>query len=77
MSERIDILRQGADASGLTIDFLDDLTQGLSIQACRRVIGNASAMPSYKKSSDNPYVWRKDRAALIESEKSPDSKLLS
>lgn len=60
--QRIDVLREGADATGLTIDFLDYLTEGLSLQAARKVIGNASSMPSNMKSSDSPYVFRKARA---------------
>lgn len=66
-SERIDCLVDGADASGLTIDFLVALTQGLSRHALRKVIGNASSMPAYMKSSDNPYVSRKARAPSKES----------
>lgn len=64
---RIDVLREGADASGYTIDFLDYLTEGLSLQAARKVIGNASSMPSNMKSSDNPYVRRRARAPSSES----------
>lgn len=55
-------LIDGARASGFTIDFLEALTQGLDSQALRKVIGNASSMPSYMKSSDNPYVFRSARA---------------
>jgi hypothetical protein len=61
--ERITGLRAAADKTGLTIDFLDHLTTGLSSKALRRFIGNASETPSYMKSSDSPYVLRKDRAA--------------
>lgn len=56
--DRIDLLKEGARKSGFTIDFLEALTQGLSRQAALRVMGNASSMPSYMKSSDNPYVCR-------------------
>jgi hypothetical protein len=65
--ERLDDLIAGARASGFTIDFLDDLTYGLSRQAARRVIGNASMLPSYRKSNDNPYVFRSARAPSSES----------
>ncbi len=61
--ERINLLRDAARESGLTIDFLDHLSRGLSSSAFRRFIGNASASPSYMKSSDSPYVFRKARAA--------------
>lgn len=64
--ERLDILIEGARRTGLTIDFLDQLTLGLSSQALRSVIGNVSAMPSYMKSSDSPYVFRRARAPSIE-----------
>ena len=61
---RIEQLREGAAATGFTIDFLEALTQGLSRQALRKVIGNASSMPSYMKSSDSPYLLRKSKAAF-------------
>lgn len=64
---RIDMLREGAAASGLTMDFLEALTQGLSRQALRKVIGNASSMPSYMKSSDNPNLCRKASAPSSDS----------
>ena len=56
------MLKQGAHRCGLTMDYLDMLTQGLSRQAALRLIGNASSMPSNMKSSDNPYVTRNARA---------------
>jgi len=58
MADKIDLLRAGAAKTGFTIDFLADLTYGLDLQASRKVISNAAAIPSYKKSSDNPYLWR-------------------
>ena len=61
-SERIKALADGARKSGLTIDFLDALTQGLSRQALLKVMGNASSMPSIMKSSDSPYIFRSARA---------------
>lgn len=67
MTDRLDELREGARASGLTIDFLEALTQGLSRQALRKVIGNASSLPSYMKSSDSPYLFRSARAPSSES----------
>lgn len=60
--DRIEFLRQAAQKTGFTIDYLEVMTRGLSRQAALRVIGNASSMPSYMKSSDNPYVRRKARA---------------
>lgn len=56
---RIDELRAGARVTGFSIDFLEALTQGLSRQAFLKVIGNASSMPSYMKSNDSPYLFRK------------------
>ena len=64
--ERLDALRVGADQSGFTLDFLECLTQGLSPQALRRVMGNASSMPSYMKSKDSPYLFRSARAPSSE-----------
>lgn len=61
--DRVTVLREGAKATGFTIDYLDALSRGLSIQALRKLIGNASEMPSYMKSSDNPYVRRSARPA--------------
>jgi len=67
MQSRLDALQEGARVSGFTIDFLDHLTAGLSLQAARKVIGNASSMPSNMKSSDNPYVRRSARAPSSDS----------
>lgn len=64
--DRVEILIDGATKSGFTIDFLEALTQGLSNQALRRVIGNASAMPSYMKSKDNWYLLRRASAPSSE-----------
>ena len=75
MANRLELLRSGAVASGFTIDFLEALTQGLSRQATLRVIGNASAMPSYMKSSDNPYVRRSARAPSMDIRDLPVSQL--
>lgn len=57
-SKRIDLLTQAASENGLTIDYLEALTRGLSRKACLKVIGNASTLPAYMKSNDNPYVSR-------------------
>ena len=56
--DRVDDMLAAAHASGLTVDLLEQLTQGLSRQAFRKVMGNASSMPSYMKSSDKPYLVR-------------------
>ena len=56
--DRLETLREAARETGFTIDFLEALTHGLSSQALRRVIGNASSMPSIMKSIDNPNVRR-------------------
>lgn len=56
MDNLLDILIVGANASGFTIDYLEALTAGLSLQAARRVIDNVSSMPSCMKVSDNPNV---------------------
>ena len=65
--DRLTLLIQGAKSTGLTIDYLEALTAGLSLQALRKVIGNASSMPSYMKSSDNPYIFRSSKAPSNES----------
>ena len=64
--KRIDFLRAAARRTGFTIDYLEALTSGLSRKAARKVMGNASSMPSYMKSSDNPYVLRSAIAPSIE-----------
>lgn len=56
---RLNALIECAAKTGFTIDYLELLTSGLSSQAFLKLIGNVSAMPSYMKSSDNPYVCRK------------------
>lgn len=56
---RLDLIIRTASETGFTIDYLECLSSGLSRQACLRLMGNASSMPSYMKSSDNPNVLRK------------------
>lgn len=56
--EKIDALQAAAAASGITIDLLEALTHGLSRHAFLKVMGNASSLPSYMKSSDTPYLLR-------------------
>ena len=73
--ERLDALIDGAAQSGLTIDALEALTSGLSLQALRKVIGNASSMPAYRKSSDNPYLSRISNAPFKDSLDEPASQL--
>ena len=51
-----------ARETGLTVDFLDQLTVGLSKRDFLKVMSNASGMPSYMKSNDSPYVFRSARA---------------
>lgn len=60
--ERIDALMSAARETGFTIDFLDQLSMGLSSNAFRRFIGNALMSPSYMKSKESPYVFRSARA---------------
>lgn len=72
---RIDLLRCAANDTGFTIDYLEALTAGLSRNAALKVIGNASSMPSYMKSSDNPYVFRNAIAPSIDTRCSPVSQL--
>lgn len=64
---RVDDMIAAARKSGLTLDLLHQLTQGLSRQAFRRVMGNASSMPSYMKSKDKPYLVRRASAPSRES----------
>lgn len=73
--EYIEILVSGAEETGFTVDFLHSLTSGLSRQACLSVIGNASSMPAYMKSSDNPYVSRRAKAPSMDMRCSPVSQL--
>lgn len=63
---RLDLLIEGAQLSGVTIDALDYLSQGLSDSALRTLIGNWSSMPSYMKSSDNPYLFRSASAPSMD-----------
>ena len=77
MSDRIERLIEAANKTGFTIDYLEAITADLSIHAERKVIGNASAMPSYMKSKDNPYVFRSAKAPSRERRVLPASQLES
>lgn len=70
---RIDILREGARRTGMTMDYLEALTKGLSIQALRKVIGNAASIPSYMKSSDSPHLFRSASAPSSDNRCEPAS----
>lgn len=74
---RLDALLEGARNSGFTVDYLEFLSRGLSLSATRKLMGNASAMPSYMKSSDNPYVRRNASAPSTEILCTPDSQFES
>jgi hypothetical protein len=62
LMSRLTEMKKAAHESGLTIDLLHELTQGLSRQAFRKVMGNASSIPSYMKSNESPYLLRKASA---------------
>lgn len=65
--DRLSELKKAAGKSGLTIDALQILTQGLSCQAFRKVMGNASSIPSYRKSNGSPYFLLRAKAPSSES----------
>lgn len=73
--KRLDALIQTAKATNFTIDFLEAITQGLSCQAFLRVIGNVSALPTYMKSSERPYLLRNFNAPSTDTRCSPVSQL--
>lgn len=58
----IEIYKSIADSAGLTLDVVHDLLDGLPIHALRKVMGNASSIPSKRKSSDKPYLARRTSA---------------
>ena len=64
--ERMSLLIEGARQSGFTIDYLEALSRGLSLQAIRKLIANASSLPSIMKSSDSPYVRRRASAPTMD-----------
>ncbi len=76
-SARLELLLKASRETGFTVDYLELLTRGLSRSACLRLIGNASSMPSYMKSSDNPYVRRNASAPSIETRCRPVSQFES
>lgn len=60
--DKVAEMQKAAQESGLTLDLLEHLTQGLSRQAFLKVMGNASSIPSYMKSSDRLYLVRNAKA---------------
>lgn len=53
-----------ADQSGLTVDVLVSLADGLDESATAILCGNVSRLPQYIKSSEMPYTSRSRIAAL-------------
>jgi hypothetical protein len=64
---KLDDLIAAARASGLTIDLLQALTHDLDCQAFLKVMGNASSLPSYMKSSGSLYFCRSAKAPSSDS----------
>ena len=67
MEDRLDALISAKRASGLSLDLLDELTQGLDSHAFLTVMGNASSSPSISQSRGNPNRCLIARAPLSES----------
>lgn len=58
MSNRFDYLIALSEATNLTIDYWQMLTDGLDQRALAILCGNASRLPKIMKSIDSPYVSR-------------------
>ena len=50
--ERLALLKQAREASGLPLDFWADLTEGLPYSAVAILCGRASIFPKYRNSND-------------------------
>lgn len=62
MKTDLQVVREIADATGLTTDYLSLLFDGLSIHFLYKVAGNAAVLPSTMKSMDSPNVRRSFKA---------------
>lgn len=71
--ELIDKMVDAAQISGLTVDLIEFLINGLEDTAIAILLGNVSNLPAYIKSSDTPNLSRIFSAPSIEILKSPDS----
>lgn len=71
--DRLELLLELRGHTGLTLDFLHDLFQGLPSQAVRASLDNISELPQYKKSSGSPYVSRNASAPFNETREPPVS----
>ena len=50
-SERLKLLKEARCASGLTLDFWVDLTDGLDQRSLEILVGRSSIFPKYKNSN--------------------------
>ncbi len=69
--EKLDLLINASQVSGLTIDALYFLISGLDDSAVAILLGNVSMLPKYMKSRDVPYLACNRIAPSIEMRKSP------
>lgn len=52
--ERLEMLKMARDASGMSLDFWVDLTDGLHHSTVARLCGRAALFPKYSQSSGTP-----------------------
>lgn len=50
----LELLKLARNASGLPLDFWDELTEGLDYRSMAILCGRAALFPKYMKSSDRP-----------------------
>ncbi len=55
---RVRLLQDAARRSGYTIDWLDAITDGLSAEACERVLSNIETLPDELRIYGGPMVVR-------------------
>lgn len=51
---RLSLLKEARRKSGLSLDFWDDLTEGLDQSSLEILVGRSSIFPKYRNSSGKP-----------------------
>lgn len=70
-AQRVDLIIEAANQSPLSFDLLEALSVGMDAKALAILCGNASRLPQYIKSKDNPNLSRTFKAPLMDMRKSP------
>jgi hypothetical protein len=53
-STRLRLLKEAREKSGMSLDFWEELTEGLDQRSLEILVGRSSVFPKYRNSSESP-----------------------